>query len=96
MESSRPAICGVDGCSQALDPAVRGCDTSGIAAVKRAGKAAGTLTSDWGLAREYFAARRAVVAVGVDTSILVKAAAELARSSRVHSRGIAADACIDP
>jgi 4-hydroxy-2-oxoheptanedioate aldolase len=73
------------------DPAVRDAIFQGIAEVKRAGKAAGTLTSDRGLAREYLQHGALFVAVGVDTSILVKAAAELAAEFTGASRGIATD-----
>jgi 4-hydroxy-2-oxoheptanedioate aldolase len=60
------------------DPAVHAAIMAGIARVKRAGKAAGTLTSDRGLAREYLDQGALLVAVGVDTSLLVKAAGQLA------------------
>jgi len=60
------------------DPAVKAAIMQGIAAVKRAGKVAATLTSDRGLARDYLDGGAQFVAVGVDTSILVKAAKELA------------------
>jgi len=60
------------------DPAVQAAVMQGIATVKEAGKAAGTLTSDRKLARQYLDQGAQFVAVGVDTSILVKAAKELA------------------
>jgi 4-hydroxy-2-oxoheptanedioate aldolase len=60
------------------DPAVRRAISEGIAAVNRAGKAAGTLTADPKLARDYLNQGALFVAVGVDTTILVKAARELA------------------
>ncbi|HWJ34495.1 MAG TPA: 4-hydroxy-2-oxoheptanedioate aldolase [Steroidobacteraceae bacterium] len=63
-----------------MDPAVRAAIAQGIATVTRAGKAAGCLTSDNQVAREYLAQGATFVAVGVDTSLLVKAAAELAAS----------------
>ena len=63
---------------KASDPAVRAAITGGIAVVRQAGKAAGTLTPDPGLAREYLDQGALFVAVGVDTSLLVKAARELA------------------
>ncbi len=50
----------------------------GMATVKKAGKAAGTLTADRRLARQYLAQGALFVAVGVDTTMLVKAAKELA------------------
>src|SRR3984893_4173041 len=59
------------------DPAVRAAILEGIAIVRRAGKAAGTLTSDRQLAHEYLQQGALFVAVGVDTSMLVKAAQEL-------------------
>jgi 4-hydroxy-2-oxoheptanedioate aldolase len=60
------------------DPAVHAAIVQGIAAVNRAGKAAGTLTSDRKLAREYLNQGALFVAVGVDTTLLVKSAKELA------------------
>src|SRR6267142_3418487 len=68
------------------DPAVRDAILQGIAAVKRAGKAAGTLTSDRRLAREYLEQGALFVAVGADTSVLVKAAKELAAEFTGASR----------
>lgn len=59
-------------------PAVREAVAEGIAAVKRAGKAAGTLTFDDALARDYLALGALFVAVGVDMTLLGKAAAALA------------------
>ena len=75
------------------DPAVQAAIVQGIATVKYAGKAAGTLTADRKLAREYLAQGALFVAVGVDTSILVKAAKELAAefkggSRTTHSDGV--------
>jgi 4-hydroxy-2-oxoheptanedioate aldolase len=60
------------------DPAVQAAISRGIAAVIRAGKAAGTLTPDRKLAREYLNQGALFVAVGADTSLLIKAAQELA------------------
>jgi 4-hydroxy-2-oxoheptanedioate aldolase len=60
------------------DPAVQAQITRGIGAVIRAGKAAGTLTPDVALAREYLNQGALFVAVGADTSLLIKAAHELA------------------
>ena len=73
------------------DPAVRAAILQGIAAVNRAGKAAGTLTSDRQLAHEYLKHGALFVAVGVDTSILVKAAKELAAEFMRASGSITAD-----
>jgi 4-hydroxy-2-oxoheptanedioate aldolase len=63
---------------QPADPSVRAAITRGIAAVIRAGKAACTLTADRKLAREYLDQGALFVAVGADTSLLVKAAGDLA------------------
>jgi 4-hydroxy-2-oxoheptanedioate aldolase len=60
------------------DPRVRAAILQGIATVSKAGKAAGTLTSDRTLAHDYLQHGALFVAVGVDTTILVKAAKELA------------------
>ena len=50
----------------------------GIAAVRKAGKAAATLTPDRELAREYLRQGASFVAVGADGTLLVRAAKELA------------------
>ena len=63
---------------QPMDPKVRAAVAQGIAAVKKAGKAAGTLTGDHQLAREYLTLGALFVAVGVDMSLLVRAATDLA------------------
>ena len=60
------------------DGAVRTAIADGIAAVRDAGKAAGTLTVDAQLAREHLAMGALFVAVGVDISLLARAARELA------------------
>jgi 4-hydroxy-2-oxoheptanedioate aldolase len=73
------------------DPMVRAAILQGIATVRRAGKAAGTLTSDRQLARLYQEQGALFLAVGVDTSILVKAARELAEEFTGASRGITGD-----
>ena len=73
------------------DAAVQAAITRGIATVNRAGKAAGTLTSDRKLAREYLKAGALFVAVGVDTSLLVKAAKELAAEFTAARPSVAAD-----
>jgi 4-hydroxy-2-oxoheptanedioate aldolase len=73
------------------DPAVQAAITRGIATVCSAGKAAGTLTSDRKLAREYLDQGALFVAVGVDTTILVKAAKELAAEFTGASPGGATD-----
>jgi 4-hydroxy-2-oxoheptanedioate aldolase len=60
------------------DPLVLAAIADGIAAVKSAGKASGTLTVDAKLARDYLAMGAQFVAVGVDTLLLAKAATDLA------------------
>ncbi len=73
------------------DPAVYAAVSRGITTVRRAGKAAGTLTADRELARRYLAHGALFVAVGADTTILVKAAKELAAEFTGASRGVASD-----
>lgn len=73
------------------DPAVQAAVARGIAAVKEAGKAAGTLTADRKLAHRYLAEGALFVAVGVDTTMLVKAARELAAEFKGASRGTPGD-----
>ena len=63
---------------QPMDSKVRAAVAQGIVAVKKAGKAAGTLTGDQRLAREYLALGALFVAVGVDMSLLMRAATDLA------------------
>jgi len=60
------------------DPAVQTAIAQGIATVVKAGKAAGCLSSDNQTAHDYLAQGATFVAVGVDTSLLVKAASQLA------------------
>ncbi|MDB6002299.1 MAG: hpcH, partial [Rhizobacter sp.] len=52
----------------------------GMATVKAAGKAVGILATDPTLAKQYLEAGALFVAVGVDTTLLVRAATDLARS----------------
>lgn len=61
-------------------PVVQKAILDGIATVRRAGKAAGILTTDKQLAKTYIDAGALFVAVGLDTSLLVRAATELAAS----------------
>jgi 4-hydroxy-2-oxoheptanedioate aldolase len=61
------------------EPLVQKAMTDGIGTIRAAGKAAGTLTSDRRLAREYLALGASFVAVGIDMSLLAAAAGELAR-----------------
>ncbi len=60
-------------------PEVQKVILDGIAMVKAAGKAAGILATDPVLAQQYLDAGALFVAVGLDTSLLVKAATDLAR-----------------
>jgi 4-hydroxy-2-oxoheptanedioate aldolase len=60
-------------------PEVQKVILDGIATVRAAGKAAGILATDPALAQRYLDAGALFVAVGVDTTLLVKAASELAR-----------------
>lgn len=62
---------------QAGHPAVREAILQGIATVRAAGKAAGVLMADRGLAHTYLEAGATFVAVGVDTTLLVRSATEL-------------------
>ena len=64
------------------DSAVQQAITDGIATVRRAGKAAGVLTTDRALAHQYLEAGALFVAVGVDTTLLARAAGELLDSFR--------------
>lgn len=63
-------------------PVVQKALLDGIATVRRAGKAAGILMADKKLAQTYIDAGALFVAVGVDTTLLVRAATELASSFR--------------
>ncbi|WP_341316137.1 4-hydroxy-2-oxoheptanedioate aldolase [Paraburkholderia sp. IMGN_8] len=62
------------------DARVRETICNGIRTVRNAGKAAGVLAPDAGIAAEYLAAGATFVAVGTDTGLLSRAAAELAAS----------------
>lgn len=62
------------------NPAVKSAIADGVAKVRRAGKAAGILSTDPLLARYYLGLGALFVAVGVDTSLLAAAARNLARS----------------
>jgi 4-hydroxy-2-oxoheptanedioate aldolase len=73
------------------DPAVQSAIIQGIAVVKKAGKAVGTLSTDRKLAHQYLQHGALFVAVGVDISILVKAATELAGEFSGAARAIVSD-----
>jgi 4-hydroxy-2-oxoheptanedioate aldolase len=62
------------------EPVVQQAIADGIARVRRAGKAAGILSADPQLARSYLDMGAQFVAVGVDTTMLVRAARELLRA----------------
>jgi len=62
---------------RAADPQVQDAIAHGIGTVRAAGKAAGTLSADIALARRYLELGALFVAVGVDTTLLVRAAKEL-------------------
>jgi 4-hydroxy-2-oxoheptanedioate aldolase len=61
-----------------MEPQVQRSILEGIATVRRAGKAAGSLTADRRLARQYLSLGASFVAVGIDMTVLSQAAAELA------------------
>jgi 4-hydroxy-2-oxoheptanedioate aldolase len=73
------------------DPKVHAAILKGISTVKSAGKVVGTLTSDRGLAREYLQEGALFVAVGADTTLLVKAATELAAEFTHEFRAATSD-----
>jgi 4-hydroxy-2-oxoheptanedioate aldolase len=66
-------------------PEVQRVIESGIQAVKAAGKAPGILTADAALARRYLELGALFVAVGADTSLISRAARDLATAFRGHS-----------
>ncbi|MBL8349800.1 MAG: 2-keto-3-deoxy-L-rhamnonate aldolase [Burkholderiaceae bacterium] len=65
---------------QSNHPVVHQAMLDGIATVRAAGKAPGILSGDAALAQQYLDAGALFVAVGVDTSLLVRAATALSRS----------------
>jgi len=70
-------------------PEVQRALLEGIATVRAAGKAAGILSADPAQAQGYLDAGALFVAVGVDTSLLVKAATTLARQFKPAGPGAA-------
>jgi 4-hydroxy-2-oxoheptanedioate aldolase len=64
---------------RSADPQVQQAITDGIAATRAARKAAGVLTVELTVARRYIEVGATFVAVGLDTSLLVRGATELAR-----------------
>jgi 4-hydroxy-2-oxoheptanedioate aldolase len=73
-------------------PAVQKVILDGIATVRAAGKAPGVLMADRKLARQYIDAGAVFVAVGVDTTLLVRAATELAAAFKPAAVSTAASA----
>lgn len=76
---------------QASHPEVQKAILSGIEKVRAAGKAAGILTADPVAARRYLDAGCAFVAVGVDTTLLVRAASDLLRGFKTTSESAKGD-----
>lgn len=70
---------------QAGHPLVQRAIVEGIATVRAAGKAAGVLMADPAIARHYLEAGATFVAVGVDTTLLVRAAKGLLQSFKGRS-----------
>lgn len=68
-------------------PAVQQTILEGIATVRAAGKAAGILMADKALAQKYLDAGAQFVAVGVDTTLLVRAASDLASHFKTPPEG---------
>ncbi|MEC5406036.1 4-hydroxy-2-oxoheptanedioate aldolase [Paraburkholderia sp. MPAMCS5] len=68
------------------DTRVREAIRGGIESVRRAGKAAGVLAPDRAMAADYLAAGATFVAVGTDTGLLSRAAADLAASYKGIAR----------
>ena len=71
-------------------PAVKAALAEGIKTVVRTGKAAGILTPDIALAREYLALGATFVAVGVDTTLLAGSARRLAQAFKQEGAAPAA------
>jgi len=65
---------------RSADPAVQRALVDGIATVNHAGKAAGTLATDPAIARRYLDLGARFVAVGADTTLLMRAARDLSAS----------------
>ena len=61
-----------------MEPRVQRSILEGIATVRQAGKAVGSLTADGRLARQYLSLGASFVAVGIDMTVLSQAAAKLA------------------
>lgn len=72
-------------------PEVQRTILAGISTVRAAGKAAGVLTADPQLAQRYLDAGALFVAVGVDTTLLVRAARDLSARFRTAPAGSSAE-----
>lgn len=70
------------------DARVREAIAAGIRTVRAAGKAAGVLAPDPAIAREYLAAGATFVAVGSDTGLLSRAAADLAAAYKAPAASL--------
>jgi 4-hydroxy-2-oxoheptanedioate aldolase len=66
------------------DPRVQQAIEDGIATVRAAGKAAGVLTVEADLARKYIDLGATFAAVGLDTSLLVRGATDLAKRYKTN------------
>lgn len=77
---------------QAGAPEVQQAIAQGMAAVRRAGKAAGILAVEPAMARQYLDMGALFVAVGVDTTLLARTARELAQSFKGGSAPASAPA----
>lgn len=67
-------------------PEVQSAILQGVATVRAAGKAPGILATDRALARTYLEAGALFVAVGVDTSLLVRAASDLSAQFKLKGQ----------
>lgn len=65
---------------KSTDPSVQAAVEKGISIVRRAGKAAGLLTTELPLARKYVEQGALFVGIGIDTLLLTRAARDLAAS----------------
>lgn len=74
---------------RASAPEVQQAITNGIAAVRRAGKAAGILAVEQAAARRYLELGAQFVAVGVDTTLLARCARELLQSFKAPATPVA-------
>lgn len=72
---------------RSTDPRVHTAIIGGIGTVRAAGKAAGVLSSDRTLARAYLEAGATFVAVGIDTTLLVRSCRELLAQFKGSSPG---------